>query len=97
MADGSTLQEERTKLAASQALGDALARDRHIVALCLSPPCQRSAVCDPTPWLHQHLEQLPLTALASRVRCICGSRAARLEIRAGPAQAASSPALFIFR
>ena len=59
-------------------LGQALAARRSVWAVC---GCGREAAIDPAPWLGQGLARQPLAHLEPRVRCLCGARRARLEIR----------------
>lgn len=58
--------------------------DRHIVAQCAAPNCERRAPCDPTIWVAQGLGGLPLRAFSERLRCVCGSRKGRLVVESGP-------------
>ena len=57
-----------------------------------------SAVLDPAPWLGQGLARHPPPELQDRLRCCCGARHARLEIR-GLSDAPQGPAggIYIFR
>lgn len=59
-------------------LGEALAGRATLWARC---GCGRQAVLDPASWLAQGLARQPLASLETRLRCICGAREARLEIR----------------
>ena len=43
--------------------------------------CGREAVVDPRPWIAQGLSRQILHDLEERLRCLCGARRARLEIR----------------
>ena len=43
--------------------------------------CGREAVVDPSSWLAQGLSRQILQDLETRLRCVCGARRARLEIR----------------
>jgi len=76
-------------------LGHASAGRATLWATC---GCGEQAVLDPAPWLGQGLSRHPLSALEGRLRCGCGARQARLEIR-GLAEAPQGPAgaIFIFR
>jgi hypothetical protein len=60
--------------------------------------CGAEAVLDPAPWLGQGLARHPLRDLEGRLRCRCGARQAKLEIR-GLAEAppAAAGGIFIFR
>lgn len=71
--------------------------NRHLVARCAAPNCQQSAPCDPTPWVDEGLGALPLRAFSPRLRCICGSRLASLDVAAGPLTPDPHPAIYIFR
>jgi hypothetical protein len=76
-------------------LGHALAGRATLWARC---GCGEEAVLDPTPWLGQGLSRHRLNDLENRLRCGCGARQARLEIR-GLAEAPQgvAGAIFIFR
>lgn len=43
--------------------------------------CGREAVVNPQPWIAQGLSRQILHDLEERLRCVCGARRARLEIR----------------
>jgi hypothetical protein len=43
--------------------------------------CGREAVVDPEAWIAQGLSRQILHDLEERLRCVCGARRARLEIR----------------
>ncbi len=58
--------------------------DRHLVARCASPGCERAAPCDPSHWMAQGLGGLPLRAFTDRMRCVCGGRRAQLTVASGP-------------
>ena len=60
--------------------------------------CGREAVVDPKPWIAQGLSRQILHDLEERLRCVCGARRARLEIR-GLAEAPGNGAggIHIFR
>lgn len=94
MADGSWHQAAERGGAGAK-LGQAAAGRATLWALC---GCGQQAVLDPAPWLGQGLARHPLAALEDRVRCRCGARHARLEVR-GLAEAphAAPGGLFIFR
>lgn len=76
-------------------LHQALLARSSLWALC---GCGREALIDPTPWVGQGLRRQTLGALETRLRCQCGARRARLEIR-GLAQAPAGPTggIHIFR
>lgn len=71
--------------------------DRHLVAKCASPRCGRTAACDPTPWVAEGLGALPLRTFSERMRCVCGSRQAWLEVWPGPFAPAARPDIHVFR
>lgn len=72
--------------------------DRHLVARCGSPSCQKATPCDPTIWVAQGLGGLPLRAFSERLRCVCGSRKGRLEVEGGPFPGlAEGGELYMFR
>lgn len=60
--------------------------------------CGREAGIDPGPWIGQGLARHPVAALEERMRCACGSRRVRLEVR-GLAEAPSGPTggIYVFR
>ena len=76
-------------------LAEALLARSSLWAVCR---CGREAVVDPLPWLAQGLRRQPLAQLEARLRCQCGARRARLEIR-GLSEAPSGPTggIHIFR
>lgn len=78
-------------------LRDCLVSDRHILARCAAPGCERAAPCDPAPWVALGLDALPLRAFAPRLRCVCGGRLARLELSPGAYAPPNRPDLFVFR
>lgn len=43
--------------------------------------CGREAAVNPQPWIAQGLSRQLLQDLEERLRCVCGARRARLEIR----------------
>jgi hypothetical protein len=76
-------------------LSQALIARSSLWAVC---GCGREAVVDPQPWVGQGLKRQPLSGLEPRLRCQCGARRARLEIR-GLAEAPAGPTggIHIFR
>ena len=64
-------------------------------ALCR---CGREARIDPAPWIAQGLGRQSVVHFETRLRCLCGARGARLEIR-GLAEAPQDGAggIFVFR
>jgi hypothetical protein len=71
--------------------------DQHLLARCAATRCDNAAPCNPEPWMREGLGGLPLSAFAERLRCVCGARAARLEISAGAYHPSPSPTLYVFR
>lgn len=94
MADG-TSQRTASPGTASVRLSQALTPRSSVWAVCA---CGREAVIDARPWLGQGLSRQPLAQLEPRLRCQCGARRARLELR-GLAQAPDAPAggIIVFR
>lgn len=76
-------------------LAQALTPRSSLWAVCR---CGREAAIDPTAWLGQGLKRQPLAGLEARLRCECGARRARLEIR-GLSEAPSGPTggIHVFR
>jgi hypothetical protein len=98
MADGSlNLSLISSEEAGRLRLLECVGLDRHILARCAAPGCERAAPCDPSPWVAQGLGALPLRTFAPRLRCVCGSRRARLEVGAGAYAPSAHPDLFVFR
>jgi hypothetical protein len=76
-------------------LAQALLARSSLWAVC---GCGREAVVDPAPWLGQGLRRQPLEQLEPRLRCQCGARRARLEIRGlSAAPAGPTGGIHIFR
>lgn len=71
--------------------------DKHLVARCASPGCERAAPCDPTHWVAQGLGGLPLRAFSERMRCVCGGRRAELSVASGPLPEQSAGEVYVFR
>lgn len=94
MADG-TSQRSLDVRSFAPRLSQALAPRSSVWAVCA---CGREAAIDPKPWLGQGLSRQPLPQLEPRLRCQCGARRARLEIR-GLSQAPDAPAggIIVFR
>ncbi len=60
--------------------------------------CGREAVVDPRPWICQGLSRQILHDLEERLRCVCGARRARLEIRGlAEAPGAGAGGIHVFR
>jgi len=76
-------------------LHQALLARSSLWALCR---CGREAQIDPMPWVGQGLRRQALGVLETRLRCQCGARQARLEIR-GLSEAPAGPTggIHIFR
>ena len=77
MADGTNLRIEAWP-AGDTRLSRALAARSSLWARCA---CDREAAVDPRPWLAQGLGRQTVDELEGRLRCLCGARRARLEIR----------------
>jgi hypothetical protein len=94
MADGAWHQIDGS-VAGPPRLGQATAARRSLWAVC---GCGREAALNPGPWLGQGLARHPLHELEDRLRCRCGARRARLEIR-GLAEAPRGAAggIYVFR
>lgn len=58
--------------------------------------CGRRAVVNPGPWIAQGLGRQAVEALEDRLRCLCGARRARLEIRDG-SEPAGDGGIYVFR
>ena len=95
MADGNCWQDTTTGGRAAPRLGQVRAERATLWARC---GCGEQAVLDPAPWLDLGLARHPLPLLEERLRCRCGARRAKLEIR-GLAEAPprASGGIFIFR
>jgi hypothetical protein len=76
-------------------LHQALLARSSLWALCR---CGREALLDPALWVGQGLRRQPLVNLETRLRCQCGARRAKLEIR-GLSEAPAGPTggIHIFR
>ncbi|MDB5424750.1 MAG: hypothetical protein JWQ29_2166 [Phenylobacterium sp.] len=76
-------------------LNQALIPRSSLWAMC---DCGREAQIDPGPWIRQGLGRQAVPSLESRLRCYCGARRARLEIR-GLAEAPPDGAggIYVFR
>ena len=92
MADGTVhriTEPEAPRLAAARAARSSL------WARCA---CGREALIDPAPWLAQGLGRQPVDALEHRLRCLCGARRARLEVRGlAAAPQGATGGIFVFR
>lgn len=76
-------------------LAQALTPRSSLWAVC---GCGREATVDPAGWIGQGLRRQPLVHLETRLRCQCGARQARLEIR-GLSEAPAGPTggIHVFR
>jgi hypothetical protein len=76
-------------------LDQALTARSSLWAVCA---CGREARIDPRPWVAQGLTRQATAHLETRLRCCCGARRARLEIR-GLAEAPPDGAggIYVFR
>lgn len=94
MADGA-VQPTLDTWPAWPRLSQALAARSSLWAVC---GCGREAVIDPKPWVGQGLARQATANLESRLRCLCGARRARLEIR-GLAEAplGATGGIYMFR
>ncbi|MET0273353.1 MAG: hypothetical protein ABW360_10215 [Phenylobacterium sp.] len=94
MADGN-LHQMRPMGATAPRLGHALIARSSLWAVCR---CGREAGVDPEPWVWQGLGRQVVGQLEERLRCVCGSRRVRLEIR-GLAEAPTGPTggIYVFR
>jgi hypothetical protein len=93
----SAAQDSPTPLASALRLLESVGLNRHLIARCAAPNCQQSAPCDPTPWVAEGLGGMPLRAFSPRMRCVCGSRRASLDVAPGPLTPDPHPAIYIFR
>ena len=75
MADGATYFTPRIE---APPLNGATAARSSLWASCR---CGRASQVDPSPWIAQGLGRVHLEALEERLRCVCGARRAKLEIR----------------
>ena len=94
MADGGSYQAIGAALGAPR-LNQALAARSSLWAVCT---CGREAALDASHWLGQGLGRHCIEDLEDRVRCECGARRAKLEIR-GLAEAPQRPmgGVYVFR
>jgi len=89
MTDGLNVQQEP--------LLACVGADKHLVARCAAPGCERAAPCDPTHWVAQGLGGLPLRAFSERLRCVCGGRRAELVVASGPLPERAGGDVYVFR
>lgn len=94
MADGSTYQTPEPGCGDAR-LMRATAGRRSLWARC---GCGRQAIVDPGPWLAQGLGRQPVQQLEERLRCVCGARRVRLEIRGlSEAPPGGGGGIYVFR
>ncbi len=75
-------------------LNQALAARSSLWAICR---CGREAVIDPGAWVGQGLSRQATAHLETRLRCVCGARRARLEIRGLAEAPAMTGGIYVFR
>lgn len=94
MADGGRVLDVAWRYGAARLAAAMVARSS-LWARC---GCGREAAVDPGPWMAQGLGRQAVEALEVRLRCLCGARRARLEIR-GLAEAPGGGAggIYVFR
>jgi hypothetical protein len=78
MADGASHRIVTETWPAWPRLSQALAARSSLWAVCR---CGRESPIDPRPWVGQGLTRQATAHLETRLRCLCGARRARLEIR----------------
>jgi len=94
MADGAT-HRMTPAWPAWPRLNQALAARSSLWAVCR---CGREAMIDPRPWVGQGLGRQATAHLETRLRCVCGARRARLEIRGlGEAPPGGAGGIHVFR
>jgi hypothetical protein len=95
MADGNLHQITSCVGPVAPRLGHALAARSSLWAVCR---CGRQSAVDPSPWVWQGLGRQAVAQLEERLRCVCGARRARLEVR-GLAEAPAGPTggIYVFR
>ena len=95
MADGASHRIVTESWPAWPRLNQALLARSSLWAVCR---CGCSAPIDPRSWVGQGLARQATANLESRLRCVCGARRVRLEIR-GLAEAppAGAGGIYVFR
>lgn len=94
MADG-TMHQALDLAGGEPRLGRATAARSSLWARC---GCGRTAPVDPRPWLAQGLARHAVDELEDRLRCLCGARRAKLEIRGlAEAPGGASGGIWVFR
>jgi hypothetical protein len=92
MADGTSLQIAAFGF---PRLVQATASRSSLWAVCR---CGREAHVDPEPWIGQGLARHPVEMLEERLRCVCGVRRVRLEVRGlAEAPAGVTGGIYVFR
>jgi len=95
MADGAHQFMASAAWPAWPRLNQALAARSSLWAICA---CGREALIDPRPWVAQGLSRQATSNLEARLRCYCGARRARLEIRGlAEAPAEGAGGIYVFR
>ncbi len=95
MADGWAQRTVAANWPQHPKLSAALAARSSLWAVCR---CGREAAIDPAPWVAQGLARQATVNLESRLRCLCGARRARLEIRGlAEAPAGLTGGIHVFR
>jgi hypothetical protein len=95
MADGAQKLSISAAWPAWPRLNQALAARSSLWAIC---GCGREAPIDPKPWVGQGLARQATAHLETRLRCLCGARRARLEIRGlAEAPAEGAGGIYVFR
>jgi hypothetical protein len=95
MADGASFRSSFETWPAWPRLSQALTARSSLWAVCR---CGREAPIDPRPWVGQGLARQATASLETRLRCLCGARRARLEIRGlSEAPASGGGDIYVFR
>ncbi len=95
MADGAIHPRSLETWPAWPRLSQALTARSSLWAVC---GCGREAMIDTRPWVGQGLARQATAHLETRLRCVCGARRARLEIRGlSEAPAAGAGGIYVFR
>jgi hypothetical protein len=94
MADG-TSHQAAAFFCAEARLGQAAVGRSSLWAVCR---CGRESAVDPQTWIGQGLSRAPVSVLEDRLRCLCGVRSVRLEVR-GLAEAprGETGGIYVFR
>ena len=95
MADGASSVRVAAGWPVHPKLSAALAARSSLWAVCR---CGREASIDPRLWVCQGLGRQATAHLETRLRCLCGARRARLEIRGlAEAPAGMTGGIYVFR